>query len=135
MLVACLAWLLRIASNNTKDHYSRERQRRATIPEQAKIGPKDRQEGLEWIDQTIMDSGLRGNVEKRIIEANNIAAGLVRAAADYDLLVLGASKEGIFSSVLFGEIPEKVARYSTQPVMIVRRYEGLVKSLVRRVMG
>ena len=59
----------------------------------------------------------------------------MRAAADYDLLVLGASKEGIFSSVLFGEIPEKVARYSTQPVMIVRRYEGLVKSLVRRVIG
>ncbi len=96
---------------------------------------RDRQDGLKWIDKTIQDSGLRGNVEKRIIEANNIAAGLVRAAADYDLLVLGASKEGIFSSVLFGEIPEKVARYSTQPVMIVRRYEGLVKSLVRRVIG
>ena len=58
-----------------------------------------------------------------------------KAAADYDLIVLGASREGVFSSVLFGEIPEKIARYSQTPVMIVKRYEGPVKSIVKRVLG
>lgn len=91
--------------------------------------------GLDWIEKTIHRSGLEQNVEKQIIVSNNIAAGLVKAAADFDLLVLGASKEGVFSSVLFGEIPEKVARYSKKPVMIVRRYEGIVKSVVKKVMG
>jgi nucleotide-binding universal stress UspA family protein len=64
-----------------------------------------------------------------------VATTLIKAAADYDLLVLGASREGLFSSVLFGEIPEKVARYSKTPVMIVKRFEGGVKSLVKKVMG
>ncbi|NIM20245.1 MAG: amino acid permease [Candidatus Latescibacteria bacterium] len=96
---------------------------------------RDAEIGLEWIDKTIHRSGLEGKVDKRIIEANNVAAGLIRAAADYDLLVLGASKEGLFSSVLFGEIPEKVARFSKCPVMIVRRYEGIVKSVVKKVLG
>ncbi len=41
----------------------------------------------------------------------------------------------MFSNVLFGEIPEKVARYSPSMVMIVQRYEGPVKSLVKRIMG
>ena len=58
-----------------------------------------------------------------------------KAAADYDLIVLGASREGVFSSVLFGEIPEKIARYSQTPVMIVKRYEGPVKSIVKKVLG
>jgi nucleotide-binding universal stress UspA family protein len=64
-----------------------------------------------------------------------VATTLIRGAADYDLIIMGASKEGVFSNVLFGEIPEKVARYSHTPVMIVQRYEGPVKSLINRVMG
>jgi len=64
-----------------------------------------------------------------------VATTLVKAAADYDLLVLGASQEGVFSSVLFGEIPEKVARYSRTQVMIVKRYEGRVKSVIKRILG
>jgi len=88
-----------------------------------------------WIDKTIERSHLHGHVEPLVIESKRIASGLVKAAADYDMLILGASKEGIFSSVLLGEITEKVARFSPQPVMIVKRYEGVVKSLFRRAMG
>jgi len=73
--------------------------------------------------------------EPRLLAAGELAALLGEAAADYDMLILGASKEGIFSSVLLGEITEKVARFSPQPVMIVKRYEGVVKSLFRRAMG
>jgi nucleotide-binding universal stress UspA family protein len=71
----------------------------------------------------------------RLMEGKKVATTLVRAAAEYDLIVLGSSREGVFSNVLFGEIPEKVARYSPSMVMIVQRYEGPVKSLVKRIMG
>lgn len=64
-----------------------------------------------------------------------MASGLARAAGEYDLIVLGVSEEGLFSNVIFGEIAEKVARYSRAPVMIVKRYEGKVKSLVKKVLG
>ncbi|MDO9109671.1 MAG: universal stress protein, partial [Desulfatirhabdiaceae bacterium] len=73
--------------------------------------------------------------EIRLLEGKKVATSLIRAAADYDLIALGVSREGVFSSVLFGEIPEKVARYSQTQVMIVQRYEGPVKTLVKRVMG
>jgi amino acid transporter/nucleotide-binding universal stress UspA family protein len=97
--------------------------------------PTDRNLAEDWIDKTIRRSGLEKAAKKLLIEADNIALSLVKASSDFDLIVLGASKEGVFSSVLFGEIPEKVARFSKSPVMIVRRYEGPVKSLVKRIMG
>ena len=71
----------------------------------------------------------------RLLEGNKVATTLIRGAADYDLVALGASKEKVFSNVLFDEIPEKVVRSSQTPVIIVQRYEGPVKSLVKRGMG
>jgi nucleotide-binding universal stress UspA family protein len=103
------------------------------VPENA--SEEVRQRASDWIDKTLSESPLETIAEKRLISANRIATGLVKASTDYDLIALGASKEGIFSSVLFGEIPEKVARYSKTSVMIVRRYEGAVKTLVKKILG
>jgi amino acid transporter/nucleotide-binding universal stress UspA family protein len=94
-----------------------------------------REQAMQWMHKTVRLTGLSGKVTMRLVEGKKVATALIKAAADYDLIVLGASKEGVFSSVLFGEIPEKVARYSPVPVMIVRRYEGAVKSIVKKVMG
>jgi amino acid transporter/nucleotide-binding universal stress UspA family protein len=98
-------------------------------------GDRQREMAFEWIDKTIARTGLEGTVEKLVIESDHVAGGLVKAGADYDMVVLGASREGVFSSVLLGEITEKVARHSRKPVMIVKRYEGVVKSFVRKVIG
>lgn len=94
-----------------------------------------REQALEWIGKTIRLTGLEGRARAVLLEGRRVATALVEAAADYDLVVLGASKEGVFSSVLFGEIPEKVARYSPSPVMIVKRYEGVIKTIVKKVIG
>lgn len=96
---------------------------------------QDKQMAMQWIEKTLSETPLARETAKRVIAADRIATGLIRTAADYDLIALGASKEGIFSSVLFGEIPEKVARYSKTSVMIVKRYEGVVKSLVKKIFG
>jgi nucleotide-binding universal stress UspA family protein len=95
----------------------------------------DRAAATEWIGKTVHLTGLEGKVKVRLLEGRKVATALVKAAVDYDLIVLGASKEGVFSSVLLGEIPEKVARYSRTPVMIVKRNEGVVKSVVKKIMG
>jgi len=94
-----------------------------------------RQAAHQWIEKTIRLTNLEGKAEARLLEGKKVASTLIHAAAEYDLIALGASKEGVFSNVLFGEIPEKVARYAHTPVMIVQRYEGPVKSLVKKVMG
>lgn len=96
---------------------------------------REREAATQWIDKTLARSGLEGIAEKRIVESNHVASGLVKAGVDDDMIVLGASREGIFSSVLLGEIPERVARHSRKPVMIVKRYEGVVKTLVKKVLG
>ena len=98
-------------------------------------GEDERNAARQWIQKTIRLTNLEGKADIRLLEGKKVATTLIRAAVDYDLIVLGASKEGVFSNVLFGEIPEKVARYSRSQVMIVQRYEGPVKSLVKRVMG
>ena len=88
-----------------------------------------------WIKKTIHLTALKEKAQTCLLTGKRIAPTLVKAAANYDLIVLGASREGVFSGVLFGEIPEKVARYSKTPVMIVKRHEGVVKSIVKRIMG
>ncbi len=98
-------------------------------------GMEDREKALQHIQETIHLTNLEGKAEPCILEGKKVATTLIQAAENYDMIILGASKEGIFSNVLFGEIPEKVARYSRTPVMIVQRYEGPVKSFIKRVMG
>ena len=95
----------------------------------------DRETARQWIQKTIRLTHLEGKAGMRLLEGKKVATTLIRAAADYDLIALATSREGVFSNVLFGEIPEKIARYARTPVMIVQRYEGPVKSLVKRVMG
>jgi nucleotide-binding universal stress UspA family protein len=98
-------------------------------------GEPERETALQRIHNTVRGSKLSEQTAMELVEGKRVATALVKAATGYDLLVLGASQEGIFSSVLFGEIPEKVARYSQTPVMIVKRYEGRVKSVIKRIMG
>jgi amino acid transporter/nucleotide-binding universal stress UspA family protein len=98
-------------------------------------GEEDRDKALRWIQKTIHLTNLEGKADMCLLEGRRVATTLIRASEDYDMIVLGASKEGVFSNVLFGEIPEKVARYSHTPVMIVQRYEGSVKSIIKRVIG
>ena len=64
-----------------------------------------------------------------------IAGGIALASRDFDLVVLGAAREPIFRQVLFGEIPEKVARYSPASVLVVKQYEGHVRSMFKRMFG
>jgi nucleotide-binding universal stress UspA family protein len=95
----------------------------------------DRAAARQWIEKTIQYTPLVERAEMLVLEGRRVTPTLVKAAVEYDMLVIGASKEGVFSSVLFGEIPEKVARYSRTPVMIVKRHEGAVKTIVKRIMG
>lgn len=85
------------------------------------------------VDQAMFRLG--GVADAQIIPAKSIAGGIAKASRDFDLVVLGAAREPLFQRVLFGEIPEKVARYSPTSVMVVKRYEGAVKSLLKRALG
>jgi nucleotide-binding universal stress UspA family protein len=69
------------------------------------------------------------------IISRSVAGGIAKTGRDYDLVVIGAAKEPYFRKVLFGEIPEKVARFCPASVMVVKQYEGAVKSIFKRLFG
>lgn len=71
-------------------------------------------------------------VEGRVIQAPNIVSGVAGAGSEYDLLLIGASEESLIDQMLFGNIPEQVARQSQSPVIIVKRYRGLPRLWLRR---
>jgi nucleotide-binding universal stress UspA family protein len=95
----------------------------------------DQVRAQKWLDQTVAHFGDGVNIVRRTEVASSVAGGIARASRDYDLVVIGAAKEPWFQKVLFGEIPERVARYSPTSVLVVKRYEGAVKSILKRVLG
>jgi len=103
------------------------------VPENAT--PEQKQIGEQRIDETLQHIDKSVKYQKELIESKTIAGGIASASRNYDLVVIGAAKEPFFRKVLFGEIPEKVARYSPTSVLVVKKYEGVVKSILKKVMG
>ncbi len=94
-----------------------------------------RHQARRWIDKTLqrIDPGVE--VEGKLIESTSIAGGIAKESMGYDLVVLGAAREPFLRQVVFGEIPEKVARFSPASVLVVKRFEGPVRSLLKRALG
>jgi amino acid transporter len=97
--------------------------------------PEKIEEGENHIENTmsLLDRSIKQN--KKIIKSSTIAGGIAKAGREFDLIVIGAATEPFFQKVLFGEIPEKVARFSPSSVMVVKRYEGAIKSFMKKWLG
>ena len=74
-------------------------------------------------------------VTRKVIESKSIAGGIAKESLEYDLVVLGSTRDRFIRQVMFWEIPEKVARYSPASVLVLRRYEGRIRSLLKRAFG
>ena len=98
-------------------------------------GQEERAQAELRMDETLALLREPKEHRKTLIESKTVAGGVARASRDYDLVVIGAAKEPLFRKMLFGEIPEKVARYSPSAVMVVKKYEGAVKSILKRILG
>ena len=94
-----------------------------------------RRQAHVWIEKTLEILQVDIDVERKLVEATSVAGGIAMESRDYDLVVLGAAREPYLSQVMFGEIPEKVARYSPASVLVVKRYEGHVRSWLKRALG
>jgi uncharacterized hydrophobic protein (TIGR00271 family) len=68
----------------------------------------------------------------KVSAAPDPAHGILTEAANHDLVMLGASREGVIDRVLFGDIPERIAADSTSPVIIVKRRVGPLTTWLRR---
>ena len=71
-------------------------------------------------------------IELKVVSATSILEGILQQAEEYNFVVMGATQEGFFEQLLFGALPERVARECSKTVMIVKRYQGPVKSWIQR---
>jgi nucleotide-binding universal stress UspA family protein len=92
--------------------------------------PEARARGFELLRN--LASGYDYPLEVRVLPDDDVVDGIVKEAAQHDLVVIGATAERLFDQVLFGTIPERVARRAPVTVMMVKRYKGPVRRWIRR---
>lgn len=106
------------------------------------------EQGQEYIEQTIATMrdqseafpSLNGHgppldeipIESRVIKAEGVVSGIATAGTDAGLVLMGASEESVIDQVLFGNVPEQVARQCSTPVVMVKHYRGLPRLWLQR---
>lgn len=73
------------------------------------------------------------HVESQIITHKSVSVGIIQASEKYDAIALGAAGESFYKQILFGSIPENVAKHTDKTVIVYKQYSP-VKALVGRVM-
>ena len=54
------------------------------------------------------------------VARGDVAAELLRASRDADMLVVGSRGIGGFAGLLMGSVSSKVAHHATRPVVVIR---------------
>ena len=114
----------------------------------AQATPEEIDEGHKYIEQTLVKMRQQAQqlatsdeeitalaelpIESRVVAADSVVQGITGAAEESDLLFIGASEESLIDQVLFGTIPEQVARTCPAPVVMVKRYRGLPRFWLQR---
>jgi nucleotide-binding universal stress UspA family protein len=82
-------------------------------------------------------NGLQGAkaVRRELVVAENAVKGILKEYKDYDLVLLGATQEGLFQQVLFGPIPEEVAKRCSKTVIVVKGYQPIVSMVKGALSG
>lgn len=80
---------------------------------------------VESFTQTI--AGRMNDVKHsvKIIESDDIVESIVQESETHDVVVIGATVEGLFQQLLFGAIPQKIANRCPKTVMMVKKNLGL----------
>ncbi|MBU1877565.1 MAG: TIGR00341 family protein, partial [Chloroflexi bacterium] len=93
----------------------------------------ERQVALGYIQDGLADVEDRSRVVEKVVAAPSAVTGIVQEAEHHDAVILGASEEGLFDRLVFGDFPEIVARRCTRPVIMTKRTRGLAVFWLRRV--
>jgi len=96
--------------------------------------PEQMEENRRRIAQTLAGLGFSHPPEQKVVIADSMVEGIVREAEGYDLVLLGASEEGLFDQFVFGSIPQQIAARASKTAVIVRHYGGPAEFWARKLM-
>ncbi len=103
------------------------------------VSPEDGGAHKHFVEQGLSEAVGRINdessvhVESQIIAHKSVSVGIIRASEEYDAIAMGAAGESFYKQILFGSIPENVAKHTDKTVIVYKHYSP-VKALVGRVM-
>jgi uncharacterized hydrophobic protein (TIGR00271 family) len=95
--------------------------------------PQQMEENKHRIARTLNGLPFGRPPEQKVIVAESVVEGVVREAEKYDLVLLGASEEGLFDQFVFGSIPQQIAARVPKTAVIVRRYGGPTEFWTRKL--
>jgi nucleotide-binding universal stress UspA family protein len=70
----------------------------------------------------------------KLVHRKSVSVGVLEEAEDYDAVVVGAAGGSIYPQILFGSIPETIAKRCPRTVILVKRHAP-VKALMGRVVS
>ena len=94
-------------------------------------------EDAQWdMHSNLTSSDLDENTRVKVIEAGDqsISDRIIEESKGYDLVMIGATREGLFDQLLFGTVPERVAAGCDSTVIMSKKYLGL-RSWIQRWLG
>ncbi len=88
-----------------------------------------------WLEEAAnrMAEGNGMTIESKLVRHNSVSVGIIQEAENHDAVVLGAARDSFYKRVLFGNIPESVAKHTDKTVIVFKK-QSPVKALFGRVM-
>jgi len=74
-------------------------------------------------------------IEGKVAYGDDVLKVILRESKGYDIILIGASRAGLWQRIRFGTIPEKLTRKSPIPVLVVRKHEGIILNWLRRFLA
>ncbi|QLG63959.1 amino acid permease [Halorarum salinum] len=91
----------------------------------------DRTEAREKLAAIRSTFDADANVDESVIEGRAVADTIVEMSSEYDVTLVGATREGLFQQLLFGAIPEEIGQRAENTVIMVKRSTG-IRSRMKR---
>jgi len=74
---------------------------------------------------------LTGEIHTRTIAADNVVEAILTEADDYDLVVMGCTREPLVSQLVRASVPETIAQRCDKPMVMVKA-SGRIRSWIKR---
>ena len=89
--------------------------------------------------QNIIDTSieyLTGKVKKvqgKLVHSKRISAGILKESEKFDACIIGAAREGLMQQILFGSIPERIAKKTRHTLIMVKKHQSALQNIMSRL--
>lgn len=90
--------------------------------------PERMEENRQRIAHTLEGLDFYRAPQQKVVIAESVVAGVLQEAEGYDLVLLGASEEGLFDQFVFGSIPQQIAARVPRTAVVGQHFTERVES-------